>query len=60
MAVHALYFHHVTEDRWVPSDRATFVPVAQSPMGFGYGVVDSGAKAGLSLEQLLARTRRKN
>ena len=40
--VHALWFHHLREDRWLPGDGVAFVRVAPTPMGFGFGAVDPG------------------
>jgi len=42
IAVHALYFRHHVDDRWIPVEGAAFVAVARTPMGFGYGAVDAG------------------
>jgi copper chaperone NosL len=38
--VHALYFHHATEDRWIPGAEVAFRRVASSPMGWGLAAVD--------------------
>lgn len=41
--VHAAWFHHVREDRWIPGARVAFVPVHPTPMGYGAGAVEVGA-----------------
>ena len=56
-AVHAIWFHHHREDRWVSADRAGFVPVQPTPMGFGYGAVDVGTPDAIPFEALCARVR---
>lgn len=37
--VHALWFHHAGEDRWIPGDAVAFRRVAESPMGWGFAAV---------------------
>lgn len=39
--VHALWFHHLREDRWVRGDVVGFVAASPSPMGFDIGAVDT-------------------
>ena len=41
--VHARFFHHLREDRWLAGDEVAFVPVEQSPMGYGLGALQQGA-----------------
>lgn len=53
--VHALYFQHVEEDRWIPQEEVAFVPVEHSPMGYGLGAVTRGTEGALSLEDARAR-----
>jgi copper chaperone NosL len=38
-AVHAMWFRHVDEDRWVRGDQVAFRRVADSPMDWGLGAV---------------------
>jgi hypothetical protein len=38
--VHAVYFHHASEDRWLTGDVVAFRRVATSPMGWGLAAVD--------------------
>jgi copper chaperone NosL len=54
-AVHALWFHHVREDRWLRADAVAFERVDPTPMDFGLGAVDAGTPGALSLEQAQAR-----
>jgi len=47
LADHALpatrvWFHHRSEERWIPADAVAFVEVTPSPMGFGLAAVDTG------------------
>ncbi len=49
--VHAVYFHHLTEDRWIPDDRVAFVSVPRSPMGYGLGAVEEGERGAISLAE---------
>lgn len=37
--VHAMYFHHVYEDRWLEMEQVGFVAVDSSPMGYNFGAV---------------------
>jgi hypothetical protein len=46
--VHAIWFRHLREPRWVAAEQAAFVPVQPTPMGFGYGAVDAGEAGGLT------------
>ena len=48
--VHAVYFHHHREDRWLTLEQAGFAP-APSPMGHGLGAVERGAPASISYGQ---------
>lgn len=57
--VHARFFHHLREDRWLAGDAVAFVPVEQSPMGYGLGAVEKGsanAKDGLDLAAARAKS----
>jgi copper chaperone NosL len=51
--VHARWFHHLEEDRWLNGTEAVFVEAGPTPMGYGLGVVAVGE--GLSLEEARAR-----
>jgi copper chaperone NosL len=52
--VHALWFHHGVEDRWLAGDATGFVRVAQSPMGFGLRAVALDEAPELSLAQAIS------
>ncbi len=47
--VHAVWVHHVAEERWLRGEEAGFVGVPVSPMGYGLGAVDKGAPRSVSL-----------
>jgi hypothetical protein len=49
-AVHARWFHHLREERWLSGDEVAFAEVAQTPMGYGLGAVEAGTPGALSLE----------
>lgn len=49
-----IWFHHATEDRWIPGDRVAFVRVPRTPMGYGLGAVDEGTPGAVSLEEAKA------
>lgn len=52
--VHALWFHHLREERWLPGDAVAFVHVTPTPMDFGLGAVAAGTPGALSLEEARA------
>jgi hypothetical protein len=54
-AVHALWFHHVREDRWIPGSAVAFERAEGTPMDFGLGAVDAGTPGALTLEQARAQ-----
>jgi hypothetical protein len=53
--VHATYFHHHTQDRWLTPAEAGFVPVMPTPMGFGLAAVDAATPGALTADQAAAR-----
>lgn len=59
-AVHAVYFHHCREERWLSEAEVGFLRSGPSPMDFNLGAVDRGEPGALSVEgaraQALART----
>lgn len=57
--VHATWFRHLREDRWVPAAAVGFVDITPTPMGFGIGAVDAGAPGAVDLEVARARCRGK-
>ena len=52
--VHAAWFHHVREDRWIPGARVAFVSVQPTPMGYGAGAVDAGEAGARAPAEVLA------
>jgi hypothetical protein len=55
--VHALWFHHLREDRWLPGDRVAFLRGAKTPMDFGFGAVDPGTPESLSIDAVRTELR---
>lgn len=53
--VHAIFFRHLHEPRWVSEAEARFVTVSPTPMGFGFGVVDAADPAALEFAGFLQR-----
>jgi len=53
--VHAVYFRHMKEDRWIASNAVAFLAVSPTPMGFGVGAVDKGTQNSFSLEEARQR-----
>lgn len=45
---HEVWFHHLREDRWMRASETGFIPVAESPMGFGLGAVDASVPKAMS------------
>jgi hypothetical protein len=56
--VHAVYFHHVSEDRWLPREGTAFVQADPTPMGYGLGAVETGTSGSISFEAARAQLRR--
>ncbi len=57
-SVHALWFHHLREERWISGAEVTFVEARPSPMGFNLGAMPAGTEGGLSLDEARAKVRR--
>jgi hypothetical protein len=53
--VHAMYFHHLREERWLSRDEVAFVEVSPTPMGFGLGAVEKGTPGALTFEAAVQR-----
>lgn len=53
--VHAIWFHHLREDRWLAAAAVAFVDVQPTPMGFGLGAVDLGTAHAVTFEAARAR-----
>lgn len=47
--VHGLWFHHGTDDRWMPADRAAFQTGGETPMGSGLIAVDQNTRGAIDL-----------
>lgn len=54
-SIHAAWFHHLKEDRWLDRARAGFVAASPTPMGFDLGAVDATVPGAMPFEQALAR-----
>lgn len=57
-SVHAMYFHHARDDRWIPRSDVAFVTVASSPMGYAFGAVQRGTTGSISYEEARDRVLR--
>lgn len=53
--VHAVWFRHRSEDRWLSAEEVAFAPAPDTPMGFGIAAVDRGTEGAIPMEQALAR-----
>lgn len=53
--VHAMYFRHLREDRWLSRGVVGFIAVEATSMGYNLGVVESGAPGALSFDAAQAR-----
>jgi len=47
--VHAVWFHHVQEERWLAAADVGFVVTGPSPMGYDLGAVEAGAAGSIGL-----------
>lgn len=56
--VHAIWFRHCREARWLPAAAVAFVELTPTPMGFGLGAVDAGTPGSLAFAVAAARCRR--
>lgn len=55
--VHAVWFHHIDEDRWLDAAHVGFRSVEPTPMGYNLGAIDSTEPGALGLETVRARLR---
>lgn len=55
--VHAVYFHHKSEDRWLSRAEVGFVEAVPSPMGFGIAAVDAVTPGSMTWPQAIAHVR---
>jgi hypothetical protein len=53
--IHAVWFHHCREDRWLRAEAVAFVAVEPTPMGFGLGAVDAGTPGSSTPEEARAQ-----
>ena len=55
--VHAAWFHHSREERWLSRERTAFSPTSPTPMGYGLGAVEVGTPGAVSVAEALAGLR---
>lgn len=53
--VRHMWFHAFQGDRWLSPEQVRFLPVAQSPTGYGFAAVPAGTPGSLSGHQFAAR-----
>lgn len=53
--VHAMWFHHRTDERWLPATAVAFAVTPTSPMGYGLAAVDPGTPGAVDLATARAR-----
>lgn len=58
--LHAVWFHHSRDDRWLGQDHVGFVTVGATPMDFGLGAVDASEPGAMTLEQARERAAAKS
>ena len=49
--VHAIWFHHCRENRWIAADQVAFAWFDKTPMGFGLGAVAGGTKDAIGSDE---------
>jgi hypothetical protein len=54
-SMHALWFHHSKEERWLNVAQVGFVPASPTPMDYGYAATDRMAEGAISFEELSGR-----
>ncbi|MBI4815901.1 MAG: nitrous oxide reductase accessory protein NosL [Deltaproteobacteria bacterium] len=52
--IHAVYFHHFKDDRWISKEITRFVEASPTPMSYGLGAVD-GSTTAMSWDDAVAR-----
>jgi copper chaperone NosL len=55
--VHAIYFHHQFDDRWLPREDAAFYPASPTPMNYGLGALSKQEGEGLSFDAATEQAR---
>jgi len=58
--LHAVWFHHSREDRWLARDQVGFVAGAATPMDFGLAAVDATEPGAMRFEQARERAAAKS
>ncbi len=58
--VHAIFFHHLREERWLASAEARFVRIQPTPMAYGLGALDARVPGALTWDQARALVRDSN
>jgi copper chaperone NosL len=53
--VHAIYYRHVREDRWLAEAEAGFIESGPSPMGYDLGAVAAGTAGALTATEVRAQ-----
>lgn len=53
--VHSMFFRHQRENRWLAGSSVGFVPMDQTPMGFGLAAVDGTTPGAMDLDQARAK-----
>jgi len=49
--IHAVYFHHLREDRWLSPEQVGFVTAGPSPMASNLGAVERAREGGLTFAE---------
>ncbi len=52
--IHASWFHHLREDRWLSRQQVAFLPVTPTPMGYGLGAVEVGTPGARPVAEALS------
>ena len=48
--VHATWFRHCREDRWIAGSAVAFARIEKTPMGFGFGAVDASERGAVDAD----------
>jgi hypothetical protein len=59
-AIHGMYFHHRSDDRWLDRAHVGFVAAMPTPMGYGLAAVDKEQPGALPYAEAVARLRAAN
>lgn len=55
--LHATYFHHHRDDRWLSPSDVGFLATTPTPMGFGFAAVDAATPGAITWPEFRARVR---